>query len=323
MEYSTYHDVRRYRDKEITGFSTEPFKLNQFHDQIMTSIIKIAFRNIMEKFGPAPSPFLFFVMGSAGRFEQAIWSDQDHGIIYEDTNQNTKKYFLNLGKEISEGLYQAGYPYCHGGVMAGNPSWCYSRQDWEKQLKEWIQESSWESIRNLLIFVDSRPLFGDAEYLDLVKSFLYQSIQNEKIFQRILDNTMFYQKGIGILGQFLVETHGPHAGSLNIKEKALFPFANMFRLLALKENIMETPTIKRIVRLSENYLSLDEKEKFKQQFSTLLNYRLLYGSHSDYESSHFLSVDQLTKTQKSELREIIKSANSLCQHVRKVIEKEG
>ncbi len=323
MENFSYQDVKKFRDKKITEFSTDPFLLNQFHDHIMKEILKISFRHVTENFGPAPQPFLFFVMGSAGRMEQAIWSDQDHGIIYEETDQNAQKYFLNLGKEISEGLHQAGYPRCQGGVMASSPAWCRSREEWTKQLTVWIEESSWESIRNLLIFADSRPLFGEDHFLVFVKNFLYQTIHQEKMLQRLLDNTMFYQKGTGILGQFLVETHGPHAGSLNIKEKVLFPFANMIRLLALKENIMETPTLKRIERLSGDDLSSNEKRTYRQQFLSLLNYRLLYGNHTDYESGHFLLLNQLTKSQKTELKEIIKYSARLSHRVRKVIEKEG
>lgn len=321
MEANTYLELRQLRDRQMKDLSHDHIKLNQFHDSIITEVIKISVQIITDKYGPAPAPFLFFVMGSAGRFEQSIWSDQDHGIIYEETNKPAKEYFLHLGEEIANGLYLTGYEYCHGGVMASNPSWCQSRQNWQEQVTNWIDESTWESIRNLLILVDSRSIYGETEYLTQLKRFLLKSIENENLFQRIYDNTMFFQKGVGILGQLLVEEYGIHAGTFNLKEKAIFPFVNAIRFFALKENIIEAPTITRLEKLSEALLP--NKENYKQQFLKLLNYRLLYVDQSNYETGHFLLIEKLTKEQKKELKEIIRTAVSLCNYARRIVEKEG
>lgn len=321
MEASSYQEVRQLRNQQIKEFSFDHFKLNQLHDHIMTQVVKIAIDNIKEKYGSPPAPFSFFVMGSAGRFEQAVWSDQDHGIIYEETDSAAENYFLHLGKEISEGLYQAGYEFCRGGVMAGNTAWCKSRKNWHQQITNWISESSWEAIRNLLILIDSRSLYGEAEYLHQLKKSLFQAIQKENMYQRIFENTMYFQKGVGILGQFLVEEYGKNAGTLNLKEKVLFPFVNAIRFLAVKENIIESPTLVRLDKLSAKLLP--NKDIYVSQFLLLLNYRLLYGNHKDYETGHFLSIGKLSKVEKKELREIIKTATSLCQYVRRLVEKEG
>lgn len=321
MEATTYQEVKEIRARHMKEYVHDYAKLNEFHDKIMTHVIKIALTNIMEKNGPAPASFLFFVMGSAGRSEQSIWSDQDHGIIYEETNPVAKDYFLALGKEISDGLFQTGYEYCRGAVMASNPSWCRSQVEWREQIAGWINESSWESIRNLLILTDSRAIYGEANYLDQLKRFLLQAVKKANLYPKIFDNTMFYQKGVGILGQFLVEAYGAHAGALNLKEKVLFPFVNAIRFLALKENIMDAPTLIRLDKLSAELLP--DKERYKQQFSKLLNYRLLYGKHADYETCHFLLIERLTKAQKKELKEIIKTAISLYHFARRNAEKDG
>jgi CBS domain-containing protein len=78
--------------------------------------------------GEPPAPFAFIAMGSQGRQEQTLVTDQDNGIIFvppEDADpKQVGDYFLQLGKRVCDGLNQAGYPYCRGGVMASNPRWC-------------------------------------------------------------------------------------------------------------------------------------------------------------------------------------------------------
>ncbi len=134
---------------------------------------------------------------------------------------------------------------------------------------------------------------------------------------------MYYKKGIGILGQLLIETHGIYAGQLNLKETTLFPFVNAIRFLAIRENIIETSTLTRIDQLSEQLFSKEHKEKYKLLFRKLLNYRLLYGNDANYEASHFLNITKLSKAKRKEIKEIIKTSLSLCYQLRRVIEKEG
>lgn len=323
MKLETYDSIREFRKHLINDVSLNPLKLNQFHDEIMHKVIRIAIKNITAKHGPIPIPFSFFVMGSAARFEQAIWSDQDHGIIYQDTDKDVQQYFLLLGKEISDGLYLTGYQYCDGGVMAGNPFWCKSFSNWQNQLSGWIQESSWESIRNLLIFIDSRSLFGENEYIRQLKKIVFDLIHKEHLMVRIMNNTMNLQKGIGVLGQILPEIHGTYSGTLNLKDKALFPYINAVRLLAIKESILEPSTLTRLDRISEQCIPFHEKEKYKQHFNMLLNYRLQFGNHSDYISGHYLPINNLNKEQKKDVKNILKTGLSLYQFARKIIEKEG
>lgn len=323
MGIGSYEDIKKYRDHKIFDYLHDPSLLNQFHDEMMLKVVWISLKKLEAEIGPAPSPFSFFVMGSAGRFEQGIWSDQDHGIVYEDTGQNKKKYFLQLGNEISRGLHQVGYSYCHGDVMASNPSWCKSRSEWQEQISNWAKENSWESIRSLLIFIDSRPLYGEKLYINKLKEFTLMTIHSKKLLPHIYENTIYYKKGIGILGQFLTETHGSFTGQLNLKETTLLPFVNSIRFLAMKERILESSTLSRINRLSEEVFSEEEKESYKHQFSNILKYRLLYGNHSNYEASHYLNIASLSKPQKKEIKEILKTVISLSNQLRRLTEKEG
>lgn len=321
MTMSTYQQLKNYRSSQIKYVAENHFELNRFHDRLIKQVVYEATNQVSKEWGPSPSPFSFFIMGSGGRLEQSIWSDQDHGIIYKEDNKKAEEYFSILGHEISKGLSIVGYQKCDGGVMASNPLWCKPLAEWEDQIKSWEYDLSWESIRHLLIFIDARSIFGNPIYIYQLKKMIYQSENKRQLLSRMLINTMHIKKGLGVLGQFLVESHGLHSGSLNIKETAVFPYVHAFRLLAYKENIYETSTLSRLNQLSKNIMSTNDQQSYKAHFLKLLNYRLLYCDHSNYDNGHYLSIDLLSKTEKKDLKEIIKLGNQLHQYTRKLIEK--
>jgi len=318
-----YAKIRQYRDTYITNVSHNHLKLNQFHDELFQLVLKTALQQTIDQFGPLPSPFCFFVTGSAGRFEQSIWSDQDNGIIYLQQTSYAKAYFLQLGKEISIGLNDAGYSYCDGAVMASNPLWCQSLEDWEQQIDNWLEEASWESIRYLLIFLDARSVYGESSYVEMLKKQIYQEAKKGPLLHRALQNTMFLKKGVNVLGSFLTDTHGPHSGSLNLKEVGFLPYINAARLLAIKEARPETSTLLRLESISDKLLSEKVKQLYKEQFQKLLNYRLLLCPQTNYESGHYLPVSGLSKGQAKELKEILKNGTAFFHAVRRLIEKEN
>ncbi|MFP7299210.1 DUF294 nucleotidyltransferase-like domain-containing protein [Neobacillus niacini] len=319
---NSYLEIKRFRDDQMIRVSHNHFQLNQLHDEIIHSVITLSIGQMIERSGPIPCPFTFFMMGSAGRFEQALWSDQDHGIIYQEQGTKINEYFLELGKEISQGLHLAGYVYCDGGVMASNPLWCKSLPQWRRQLADWLDDSSWELIRQLLIFIDGRSLYGNAGLLENLKMEVYQNIHKQNLIKKLLSNTLHLKKGRGILGQILVETHGPHSGALNIKEKALFPYVNAIRLLAIRGNIIETSTLSRLENLQESDLSSIKRELYKQQFLKLLNFRLSHAKTDNYENSHYLPITALSKEQKEEVKAILKNGAALYRYVRNLVDKE-
>ena len=113
--------------QHIRDFLEDIVSLNDFHDQIMRKVMAIA---LMKMHVPQP-PCSFALLQVGGRKEQGMISDQDHGIVYEVSNELCDEYFKRLGEEISEGLFRVGYPYCQGKIMTSNPMWCQSLEAWE------------------------------------------------------------------------------------------------------------------------------------------------------------------------------------------------
>jgi CBS domain-containing protein len=316
-----YSEIKKVRDNEIEKQETSN-ELNAFHDSLMKQVFESAFKKVEEKEGPPPCQYTWFVMGSAGRYEQAIISDQDHGLVYEEENEETKRYFINLGKELAFGLHEVGYPYCDGNVMSSNPVWCRSKTSWEEQLSRWLNEESFDSIRYLLIFYDARVLQGQKEYIFHLKKHIHDCNKKKpELLERFLENTIHVKKAVGFFHQFLPETHGTHAGSIDLKQSGFLPYVNAVRLLAMKESVDAASTLTRLEQLIGLPKYGQELEEYRNDFEKLLHYRLMYHKKmtENYDDIHFLDVKELGKNERKDMKHILKNGQKLQDYTQSVI----
>ncbi|QCR32761.1 hypothetical protein C1N55_11520 [Lysinibacillus sp. SGAir0095] len=301
----TYESIKEWKNANISFCLTNNVSLNTFHDQVMLRVLEVAIEKTKHK--KAPCNFTWFITGSGGRFEQGLISDQDHGIIYEESTLENDLYFKDLGEELSKGLDIVGYPYCNGHIMSSNPIWCKSYKEWELQLSKWMEDESWESIRYLQIFYDARALFGVEDYIRRLKATIHQyQKEHPTTLRRFMENVKHHKNAIGPMGQILVEQHGIYQGYINLKYSAFLPYVNSVRLLSIKEGLFETSTLGRIT-------GLQEKEEYREllkycfvNFSLLMQYRLSLFQVEEYEDTHYLNVKNLTKEQRKEIKRILK-----------------
>lgn len=213
----SYREIRQWRDEHIQKVWDDSKKLNECHDMVMKATVQKAIGKIESEYGPAPAHFTFFLTGSGGRSEQLIWSDQDHGLIFAG-EEVAQPYFLQLGKEISSGLNIVGYKFCDGNVMASNPKWCHSVEEWKKQICDWLSMASFETLRYFTTFFDARALVGDPDAVNSLKDYAFQKLKEEPyLYVRLLDNISHVKKGIGVLGQLLPSLEGKNHAQLNLK----------------------------------------------------------------------------------------------------------
>ncbi|RSL30656.1 hypothetical protein D7Z54_25190 [Salibacterium salarium] len=259
------------------------------------------------------------MMGSAGRQEQGIFSDQDHGIVFEGDDADYQEYFLTLGAEIREGMAIVGYPRCEGKVMASHSRWCHGKSGWEDQIDGWIHEDTWETLRHLLTFIDARALVGKRELLADVKNYVFSHIEsNANLLKRLSENISYIHQGINAFGQLLPDEKGPYAGSIHMKDVGFFPYVHASRLLAIKEGLHDTSTIRRIRHVADKYAFVKNKA---EHFQYLLELRTDFSNKQQtYEDVHYIPVAQLTKKQKQRLKSAIKEGKTLFQQTKKLVE---
>ncbi len=314
-----YLQIRQWRNEHIHEVWDDPAALNQFHDTLIKTTVQTAIEKVKSEHGSPPARFAFFLMGSGGRSEQSIWSDQDHGIIFAGSDE-MKPYFLHLGEEISNGLHIVGYEFCDGKVMSSNPKWCNSITTWEQQIQDWLEEASWESLRYFSTFYDSRVLLGDESFLIHLKLMALTILQkNSFLYVRLLENISHVKKGIGVLGQLLPESSGKESGTINLKEVVFFPYVNSIRLLALKSGILAPSTLVRFQLLPKYFNHI---KNYQSSFEKLLYFRLCYTKFSEsYSDVHLLKIAHLSKKDKQELKRIMRDGYKLFSEVKHLIRK--
>jgi CBS domain-containing protein len=234
----------------------------------------------IDELGPPPGRFAFMAMGSQGRREQTLLTDQDNGIVFADDNQknpaDTADYYLLLGKKVCQGLEMAGYKRCPGGVMADNPFWCRSLASWISGLEDWVGKSEPKDIMALSIFFDARTVSGDAELLPILRSHLYTALQDEPAyFHHAAQNALSFKPPFRLLGNIYLSTGSTdHPGDINLKD-AMMPIVSFARLYALKNQLVETHTLSRMDALVDrNIVQAASRDEISTAYDFLMDLRL-------------------------------------------------
>jgi CBS domain-containing protein len=233
------------------------------------------------KLGSPPCKFAFMIMGSEGREEQTLISDQDNGIVYEDLENDTDRanaseYFGKLAELVCSQLNTAGYKFCDGDCMAQNPQWCQPLLNWKKYFHNWIYQGSPEDLLNSSIFFDFRGVWGDLELTDQLKSFLLNCVEKRAGFLRHLtENALHSKPPIGLFGKLVVETQGEHKDALNLKW-AMQPIVDLARIFSLKHGIVQTNTLTRLFRLyTKHVFSNKQYIDLVQSYNYVMQWRFL------------------------------------------------
>lgn len=298
--------------------------VNNMHDLIIRKAVSIAEGNLStEGMGPAPVPYAFILFGSGGRSEQTLWSDQDNGLIYEfqaQSSDSDNQYFEQLALRIENGLQMVGYPPCEGGVVASNNIWCKSTEAWERMLGEWFHDSSWESVRQLLIVADSRCLYGEQALVERLKmSFDYYVSHTPGSIEALLKNTLRHKVVLGPFGNLIREPYGEDAGGFDIKYGAYIPFVNAIRLLCITYNIHATSTLERIDRLTEHIdIALCKEWRKSFEYILLLRSKTTYQlEHGHYSSRGMLSALDLNKEAANKLKDCLRIGEQLQKFIKR------
>lgn len=310
----TYESIKLWKEQQIQRFSYDSDSLNYFHDQVMVRVLEVTKKKI--NLTRPPCQYAWFITGSGGRFEQGLVSDQDHGFVYEPSNEQTDWYFKQLGNELADGLHIVGYPYCYGNIMSSNPLWCKSLAEWKRQLQGWLQDGNWDSIRQLQILFDARALEGEAALVRELKSFVYSYIHDHpQLLKRFARNIEHIKNSIGLMGQILVERYGLYEGCIDLKYAAFLPYVNAVRLLAMKEGLFETSTLVRMAKLKKMKDYEQLLQHSEKNFQSLLTYRLSLTDISRYTDTHYLHVQILSKQERKGLKQILKDGKQLHSYV--------
>jgi CBS domain-containing protein len=234
----------------------------------------------IEELGPPPAAFAFIAMGSQGRQEQTLLTDQDNGIIFAPPANadlpQVGEYFLRLGAFVCDGLEKAGYPLCRGHVMANNPRWCRSLPDWLSGFDEWMLKSEPQEIIDLSIFLDFRTVYGDEGLTLGLRRYIHANLGSQPAFyHHVAQNALLFKPPFRLLGNiYLGGGATEHAGEINLKD-AMMPIVSFARLYALRHQVNQTHTLQRVEVLCErNVIIAASRDEIAAAYDFLMQLRL-------------------------------------------------
>jgi CBS domain-containing protein len=217
-----------------------------------------------------------FVMGSEGRGEQLLKTDQDNALILRDGYQAPDD-LVEICNRFSQALQEFGYPECPGHIMLNNPQWRKNAQDFSAMVKDWLLFPSPDSLMNLAIFMDAHAVCGDSKLLRQVQNSIVQlATDNDAMLGRFAAAVDAFGNETGWWNKLLGLSDSDQA--MNIKKEGIFPLVHGVRSLALASRLSDTNTFARIEALQKlSVLSSETAADLTQSLQFLMGVRLKTG----------------------------------------------
>ncbi|EZP77018.1 hypothetical protein H839_10488 [Parageobacillus genomosp. 1] len=286
------------------------------HDAMMRRVFCLAEEETLRAaVGVRPRKWCWYVMGSIGRREPTVWTDQDHGILFACAEQEEKQCYEFIRYMAAVGtnyLHEIGYPYCSGYVMATNKRWGQSLRDWEQQIKMYISGCLPNDIRFLFIAMDMRPIYGDSELVTDSRRTLFCSMNKERrLLRQIGEHVMFPDVPLGWLGNVQIERWGPHSGAIHMKHSGYVQIVNALKWLTCVANISTATTWERWREITnKKLLPLSLAEEVREALLTYYYIRLKYATEAASERDYVL-WRTLEANEQKRLKKAMKTAKKL------------
>lgn len=285
--------------------------------RIITSVSDAILSKIIEfvelEMGPAPVKFTFLALGSEGRKEQTLLTDQDNAIIYEDVSEEkyekVNAYFLEFANKVCNYLNMVGYAFCKGNIMAKNPKWCQPLSQWKNYFAHWIGTSDPQDLLEINIFFDFRSVYGYKNLSDSLRKHIDEESNGRSVFfQNLAINALHYKPPLGFMGKIVVNSSGDHPDTFDIKS-AIKPFTDFARIYALQNAIEETNTLDRIHSLFEkNILNKTSYEEAILVYNFLMNMRFKHQASLIYNNmnpDNHINPNNITRLEKIMLKKTL------------------
>lgn len=277
----------------------------------------IALYDGIQACGPPPCDFMFMVMGSEGRFEQTLKTDQDNAIVFDGDEQQHQAYFLKLGEHVNQALDTYGFDLCKGDVMARNPKWCRSLTTWKRYFSNWIRTPKPMAVMQSTIFFDFKCGYGNPAFRQALRQHLRDVLSRraDLFFYHLAQNAMDNTIPLGFWGGFKY----PSDEGLDLK-KAMLPAVNFARLHALRHHLRHPNTLRRLHELGRiKALPADNIREIREAYILMMDLRLNHqlerlDQHQPPDNS--IIPEHLPKETQDALKKALKKMKQLQQQLR-------
>ncbi len=275
------------------------------YDRVAVRVVELA---VEQTSGRQQGRFAFFQMGSSGRGEQFMLTDQDHFLVYDETGDPV--YFKKLGMEITRLFEKAGYARCQGLMMASEAAWRGSISQWQERVRQWMVQSTNEHLLLAQNFFSYRFVAGDGSLATKLDSVLEELLGRSKIFLYRLAQLERVQGKIPELDQPFRALFKRSRKSIDLKKEVLFPYHHSLQILGLVHGVFNGRAVERIEALQlKGALSADFAADLKAGVEQILSIYIRLRWQQD--SKTVLSLNTMSTREKEELELSLHSLNEL------------
>ncbi|MFC2073236.1 putative nucleotidyltransferase substrate binding domain-containing protein [Campylobacterota bacterium] len=253
----------------------------------------------------------FILLGSEGREEQILRTDQDNALIFEDgfTPHNVEE----VTEKFISVLDEMGFPRCEGNVMIINPKWRKSVSGYKQDIRSWLDEPTYDGFIDMAIFFDSLAICANTKLHDELIEYLISKVsENKIILSHFARSIQTFESPLGLFSQF-ISADKEHKNEIDIKKGALFALVHGVRALALEHGIKETNTTVRIKALNNvGYLTKEDASDLIEALEVINTLRLhaqLGKVLRDVPIDNFISLGNIGKLERDLLKESLKMVN--------------
>jgi CBS domain-containing protein len=304
--------------KIIKSLNAKGVKVD-FISKLINQLNRKVMHKLFEKLAPEGlvSKSCLVVMGSEGRGEQVLKTDQDNALIVANDCTVSDEDILKFTKEYTEILVDFGFPRCEGNIMVSNPYWCRRQKDFKNLIFEWVTKPSGDNFMNLAIFYDAVCATGDRDLLDELKKHLFKIGSTSKTFyMHFAKVIMEFNVPLGFFDGFVFDSSDKkHKNEIDIKKGGIFILVQSIRTLSLEHKLMRANTLKRIEELKQ-LGELDEE--FASEITEAFNFLCTIKLKSNLEKmdaaqkiDNYINPNNLNTMEKDLLKESFKIINKL------------
>jgi CBS domain-containing protein len=219
--------------------------ISTFNDLLTVRIIELEFAASHPVM--AADRLCWIALGSEGRLEQTLSTDQDNALIFTVpegmTADQVREQLLPVARRINETLARCGFPLCRGNVMASNPQWCLSLEEWRGIFLNWIMHGTPEALLHASIFFDFRSVYGAHALAEELRLWLTKIASDNSLFLRqMAENAMRNRPPLGVMRDFVLGKEN----TLDLKLNGITPFVDAARIFSLATGVTLTSTIQRL-----------------------------------------------------------------------------
>ncbi|MBS9404848.1 cyclic nucleotide-binding/CBS domain-containing protein [Halomonas sp. TRM85114] len=246
------------------------------------------------------------VMGSEGRGEQILKTDQDNGLVLADDVDWPD--CAEQMQQLTETLIKLGYPPCPGNIMVSNPEWVATESEWRARIAHWAATRDGDSLMKLAIMLDSHAVAGNPILLDRVREELFERCSRDEILlSYFARTTLRFSTPLTLFGSLKKQQHG-----IDIKKGGIFPIVHGVRTLAMERRIHVTSTLERLDALAEDgRLKRDFADDLGEALSLFTELRLrqqlarIDDAQGDSNNPDRVVVQELSSLERDLLREAL------------------